>query len=203
MKFKLVYDGPLPPQERAGADVKQSIRAHLHPQLRRLWHEHPALKRYTPDSPVSLDADQVGLIADNYVCGPYKFVPLLRLRNGLACRLDLQVLLRSEPHHQIFAGNQRGDLDNRLKTLIDGLRMPRQPNQMGNLLPNSDQQPMYCLMEDDQSVFELSVKTDRLLADPHPGQVHRDVLAIIGVHITTTEGHELAFFSHGFGYVAG
>jgi hypothetical protein len=98
----------------------------------------------------------------------------------------------------VFSGDERGDLDNRIKTLIDGLRMPRQVSEMGGVVPGDGQDPMFCLLEDDKVVYEFNVKADQLLAGPLQGQSERDVVAIIGVHITTALRHELAVYSKGF-----
>jgi hypothetical protein len=194
VKFKLVYDGPLPPEGRGRADVKQGIRVHFHPQLVKLWNEHPALREMMVPDPRVGNRRIVDEIGDDYAKGPHPFVPLIRAANQMACRLDIQVLLRKEPY-QVFSGDERGDLDNRIKTLIDGLRMPRVVGEMGGIFPTADQKPFFCLLEDDKAVYEFNVKADQLLAGPAPGQQERDVVAIIGVHVTTNERHEIALLS--------
>ena len=143
VKFRLIYDGPLPPEDRAPKGLKQQIRKQFHPQLRTLWAEHPQLSQ--------LVEREVNLIADAYKKGNYRFVPLVRLANAMACRLDILVLMRKEPY-QVFSGDERGDLDNRIKTLIDGLRMPRQPGECNDALPDKGEDPFYCLLEDDKVV---------------------------------------------------
>jgi hypothetical protein len=56
-----------------------------------------------------------------------------------------------------------GDLDNRLKTLIDTLRKPHNANELvGNEMPPVDEDPFYCLLEDDDLVTGLGVETDML-----------------------------------------
>jgi hypothetical protein len=181
--------------------LKQSIRAYFHPQLVKLWSEHPTLSpmmvpnRVSSAGPPHRTVDAIGR---DYARGPNQFVPLVRVANELACRLDIQVLLRKEPY-QVFSGHERGDLDNRIKTLIDGLRMPRQISEMGGVELTPEQNPQFCLLEDDKVVYEFSVKADQLLAGPTPGQTERDVVAIIGVHVTTNERHEIVMYSKGFG----
>jgi hypothetical protein len=56
---------------------------------------------------------------------------------------------------------QGGDLDNRLKVLFDGLRMPTQGEMVGD--EDIQEEPLYCLLEDDGLISALSVRTDRLL----------------------------------------
>jgi hypothetical protein len=83
VKFKLVYDGPLPPDGRAAVGLKQGIRAHFHPQLLKLWSDHPALSRMMirhPDNGLRT-VDKIGA---DYAKGPYRFVPLVRLKNQMA-----------------------------------------------------------------------------------------------------------------------
>ncbi len=67
-----------------------------------------------------------------------------------------------------------GDLDNRLKTLIDTLRRPRNDRELrGNEIPGEGENPFFCLLEDDNLVTHLSVETDTLL-DPPTGNKELD-----------------------------
>jgi hypothetical protein len=50
-----------------------------------------------------------------------------------------------------------GDVDNRLKTLVDGLTRPANPRQLKGHVPLDATQPTYCLMDDDGLVRRLSV----------------------------------------------
>jgi hypothetical protein len=54
-----------------------------------------------------------------------------------------------------------GDVDNRLKTLIDGLTRPANAGQMQHFVPPADGGPTYCLMDDDQLVKRLTVDARR------------------------------------------
>jgi hypothetical protein len=108
--------------------------------------------------------------------------------------------MRKEPY-QVFSGDERGDLDNRVKTLIDGLRMPRQQSEINNMAPTADERPFFVLLEDDKVVYEFVVQADRLLGPPPKDRAERDVVVIIGVHVTTNERYEIAVLSHGFALV--
>lgn len=193
MKFKLLFDGALPPAERCPADIKQALRRQFHSQLKTLWEQHPGLKRSQEDRQK---------IADAFSRNGYRFVPLVRTANFMACSLSMLLLFRQEPYRP-FSGHGHGDLDNRVKTLIDGLRMPSQQGELGETDsgPLADEDPFFCLLEDDKMIFDFQVNTDRLLAPPRPDQVARDVVGVITVHITTSERHELSVFSKGFGFV--
>ena len=50
-----------------------------------------------------------------------------------------------------------GDVDNRLKTLVDGLTRPANAQQLEGFVPPDAAEPTYCLMDDDRLVQRLSV----------------------------------------------
>jgi hypothetical protein len=189
VKFRLVYDGPLPPEGRGQASVKQQIRKQIHPQLKHLWEVHPVLKGHSTVKHNQSISD-VERIATQYERIGYRFVPLVRESSWTACRLSMLILMRDEPH-RVFAGDERGDLDNRIKTLIDGLKMPKQLGDLGGETPAADENPFYCLLEDDKLIYEFDVIADRLLVPHRPGQNVRDVVAVIGVHVTTVLGCQM------------
>ena len=71
-----------------------------------------------------------------------------------------------------------GDLDNQLKTLFDALR---QPHDLGELpartaTPDKDEEPFFCLLQDDQLVSRVDVSAFRWLAAPNRSHVHVDLL---------------------------
>jgi hypothetical protein len=187
MKFKLIYDGALPPDKDGMAPFKQEIRKQLHPQLRELWRTHPTVKN-VPVEP----------IASGFARNGYRFVPLLRKKNFVACRLDMLLLMRQAPYGPISGG----DLDNRVKTLIDGLKMPEQQGDLGgHLVPAQDENPFYCLLEDDNLLFEFQIRADQLLAPKREGQDRRDVVAVIEVHVMNGNRLEMATLGAGFHYI--
>lgn len=63
-----------------------------------------------------------------------------------------------------------GDIDGRVKTVFDSLRVPT-PEEAYKLKdkfpPTEDENPMYCLMQDDKLVSEVRVLADHLLLLPH------------------------------------
>lgn len=196
VKFRLVYDGILPSEQRAPAAVKQQMRQTFHPQLRTLWAQHPALSDMTRDrTPDRRTVDKIGADYNNW---GFNFVPLVRVKNQMACRLGILVLLR-EPPYQVFTGRPQGDLDNRIKSLLDGLRMPRQRGELADTHPGADEDPFFCLLEDDTLISEFTVTTDRLLAPVRPDQGERDVVAVIDVEITNLDRSAIAAAGEGFG----
>jgi hypothetical protein len=104
-------------------------------------------------------------------CG-YQFLPLVGGEFGTACSLDILFLRRDNPGNLIESG---GDIDNRIKTLFDALRIPEYDNEVDGP-PLSDEWPFFCLMETDQLITEVKITTDRLLApqadDEHIHDVH-------------------------------
>ncbi len=61
-----------------------------------------------------------------------------------------------------------GDIDNRIKTVIDALRRPRNQAELvgDDATPGPDEDPFFCLLEDDKMVSHFSVETDTLLDPP-------------------------------------
>jgi hypothetical protein len=58
---------------------------------------------------------------------------------------------------------QSGDIDNRLKTLFDAFRLPHSVDELGgNLEPQADEDPFFCLLEDDKLITHVAVETDVL-----------------------------------------
>jgi hypothetical protein len=197
VKFRLVLRGHLPPDKRGTVDVKQRIRRELHPQLKTLWQQHPTLKSAWRGN----DLDPVPKIdeiaADFSKCG-YRFVPLVRVNRNMACSLDFLILRRKE-QHRVFSG--AGDLDGRVKTLIDGLRMPGPCNELGGATPSSDEDPFFCLLEDDALIYDFKVVTDTLLVPPEPDEPERDIVAIIDVHVRAPDGGEVTRPYQGRGFL--
>jgi hypothetical protein len=56
---------------------------------------------------------------------------------------------------------QGGDLDGRIKTLFDALKMPDPKNEYKGLTPTAD--PLYVALEDDALISDFSLKSGRLL----------------------------------------
>jgi hypothetical protein len=88
------------------------------------------------------------------------FKPLVRGSFALHCGLRIS-FLRKEPPGRVYQG---GDLDGRIKTLLDALEMPQHVEQV---LDKSSTRlaPIYCLMEEDVLVSGLTVESERLLTD--------------------------------------
>jgi hypothetical protein len=195
MRFRLTYEGELRPSQRDPengqreplAMHKQRMRKVFHGQLKQLWQTNKFLKEH------GLNKDEIHLrpghvspmlgvgfynvgprkltplieyIASNFQRDGYRFVPLVCEDFSLLCSLDILFLRRDFPIGVISAG----DLDNRVKTLIDALRMPKGANELrGNETPEAGEDPFFCLLEDDDLVTALSVESGMLLDPPSDG----------------------------------
>ncbi|MGO9005135.1 MAG: hypothetical protein ACLQB4_05145 [Beijerinckiaceae bacterium] len=144
MRFTLTYDGPLSSNGSAGkrSEKKQAIREHIHPQLAELWKTHPSLiglqrSRYiaahiigeSEETPFGEEGN--ALPGDVDLCAPVTkrgvgFLPLVRDRLKLKCSLTISFLRREAPG-RVYQG---GDLDNRVKMLLDAMTVPRHDEQV-------------------------------------------------------------------------
>ncbi len=174
MKFTLHYDGSLPPTGTA-AD-KQRIRRVFHSQLERVWLDHPVLSMFAnnrmalPEGTlrgisVKTDGRFAGMGPwQNNMCrvsvGGFELVPLVLKENAVSCELHIKFLRLGRPG-DVTKG---GDLDNRLKTLLDALRIPHRKDQLGRDKPASVNERLYCLLGDDSLITGVSVDSDQLLS---------------------------------------
>ncbi|WP_428513185.1 hypothetical protein [Roseovarius sp.] len=186
MRITLTYTGELIGKQKDAlqgrpnktADHVHDIRKRFHAQLKEHWCNNPFLSNHesfpqdyglehsAPDgiariSP-NLEERQPlrNFIPDLHKIGNYRFLPLVRSEWKLQCELDILFLRKNPPGSLI----QAGDIDNRIKTLLDALRMAQNSQELGqNSVPEKDENPFYCLLEDDQLVSRLNIETDRLL----------------------------------------
>ena len=82
---------------------------------------------------------------------------------------------------------QGGDLDGRLKTIFDALRLPDSLAEAGGIGPQDDETPFFCLLQDDKLISEVSVTTDQLLVLPQQREAKpNDSFLVIRVQINHT-----------------
>jgi hypothetical protein len=88
--------------------------------------------------------------------------------------LEILFLRPDRPGGLVWAG----DIDNRLKTLLDALRIPEATENYSKRTPSAGEVPFFCLLEDDKLITKVSVETDRLLEavngqliDPHDARI--------------------------------
>lgn len=151
MRFTLIYDGDLPP--KADSATKWRIRRVLEPQLRMLW-SVPPLAQFAKDEP----APRLEMTSSS---GQMKFVPVIGAYTALFAELDILLLSASLPGGLL----RGGDIDNRLKTLLDALSMPQQSQQIPTTADTEVDNTVFCLLEDDRLVTRLTIHNDRLLTE--------------------------------------
>jgi hypothetical protein len=163
----------------------------LHPQLKTLFEQHPLLKAHL--EPAAEEPSMVEQVANqNALCG-FRFVPLVDTTG--ACALDVLILLREEPYRMF---NAAGDIDGRVKTLLDGLKMPQQPSEIPKAeKPSAEEDPFFVLLQDDSLIHELNVATDRLYTPLEAGERVRDVVAVIRVRIKAVSGNVVSIYNYG------
>ena len=107
----------------------------------------------------------------------FVFLPLVGQAVGLVAELDILFLRPQAPGYLVQHG---GDIDNRIKTLLDALRIPLAADELplGDA-PRPDEEPFCALLEDDALITRLAITTDQLLLPAQPGEV------LLVIHVTT------------------
>jgi hypothetical protein len=195
MRFHLTYEGRLYGSTNdPRAKHKHEIRKVFHRQLQNLWKQTwlgSAVyglweKNQTIPDKTPLSEALAGL----FRLGNYQFVPLVLKQFSLLCSVDILFLRPGIPGTIL----KSADIDARLKTLFDALRMPNNESELGGYLtPDEDEGPFYCLVEDDKLFSHVSVATDILL-EPINGD-DNDARLIIDVRISP---QRVTMFNLGF-----
>ena len=185
MDFVLRYRGPLP--ANGSIRDKHQIRRAIHAQLQQLCNLEPLLEEAKSESLPEgvLKGREVQLPRPLTVMyffvalGGFRFVPIIHRPHELACALDILFLRREKPGAIIRHG---GDLDNRLKTLFDAMRMPHEASELTGITPDFANQRVYCLLEDDALITHVSVSTQQLL-EPLEEREHPSSVELL-IHVT-------------------
>lgn len=205
LEFRLIYSGDQLFSNGTAAQ-KHAIRRVFHPQLKQLWESNSQLRglaasRGTYDLPVGTDHTSDGCeelaraayfnrLGNLYERGKFRFAPLVLQEICLRVSLDI-LFLRRDQHPLIMGG---GDIDNRLKTLFDALRVPSTND--GLEVPEDGEEPFFVLLQDDCLISEIRVDTDNILLLPNSAKANsRDVFLVIHVKLMPTErvAHSWAF----------
>ena len=199
LEFRLLYEGLLLGSSDVDtrAKEKHKVRKVFHPQLRRLWNVHYGLDMYAqtrsrpweerhPDVDMQKvskeELRQAGIesMSYNWERAGFRFVPLVTKELFLRCRIEILFLRPEEPRFLM----QRGDLDARLKTIFDALRIPENRDETGGASPADDEDPFFCLLEDDKLITEVSVTSDELLVLPKERRMNpNDVFLLLHVKV--------------------
>jgi hypothetical protein len=199
MKLSLQYSGPLTSSSRHRNAVKQRIRTVFSPQLLgfcSVQEERRPRDLYFLSLPPGRTNLREGTLKGNRIVfqgavgmqdrhcfvrlGKYTVIPLVTRPSNLLVSLHIHLYRREEPGGVIVTG---GDLDNRLKTLFDALRMPHTSDEIPDDDPGADPR-LFCLLEDDSLITEVTVETHRLF-EPAANE-ERDTDVRLSVHIQLT-----------------
>jgi len=152
-EFTLHYKGPL--YSNGNSKHKHELRRHFHQQLQK--YIEPSEKK------IMIEAMESYCLVQR---DKYRFIPLISDDIHMAGQIDV-FLLKPGPRGSIVT--QGGDIDNRLKTLLDSLKVPESNAIPKGFEPEEDENPFYCVLKDDSLITKLTVNTDQLLeetADP-------------------------------------
>ncbi|HEY5175928.1 MAG TPA: hypothetical protein VII95_10235 [Terriglobales bacterium] len=213
MEFHLLYTGPL---HSAGSENHvaegHSMRKVFHRQLQRLWNTHPNLREMAVSKASDFVADEANkgnfdvpspssrdeairlslrAMGNTWNGFGFNFIPLVTADLCLRCSLDI-LFLRVEEKNYVLQG---GDIDRRLITLFDSLRIAKERNQFPRgTVPDAGEDPFFCLLQDDKLISEVRVNTGQLLRLPEARALSKhDVYLQITVKLNTTRPHQYAW----------
>jgi hypothetical protein len=172
MEFSLYYRGPL--KSNARPKDKHQVRQAFHKQLKILWSQSP-LTDFSDLKKIDSERSLVKSV------GSFNFIPRVTGRMKSIAELEI-TLLKPEEKGSIITNS--GDIDNRLKTLLDALKIPETNALPTDTNPKADEDPFFCLLEDDNLITNLFVKTEQWLDDNVAN--NSEVVAIIHVKTQLT-----------------
>lgn len=158
MEFCLHYYGKLKSQDTAAG--KHLIRKALDPQIRSLCSSDPFVHAFKGDLEGTRKEREKPLYIDH---GSKRYWFLISEYLKTVVDLNITILV---PHKVGRIVQNGGDIDNRIKTLFDALRVPSVESE----IPSSDSfnygnNGMYCLLQDDKLINRISIRSYR---DHHP-----------------------------------
>ncbi|MGO8840687.1 MAG: hypothetical protein ACLQF1_05965 [Methyloceanibacter sp.] len=179
--FRLTYAGRLPAHRDDQRLPERSLRVHeirkeFHKQLAELWRVHPALVGIVEHD------KKHGSSIEIFNHDGFKWLPIVTEAHFLVCHLEILILRAGAPGRTLY------DLDNRLKTIFDALRMAKSPSELGSgtneglRTPDAREDPFYVLLQDDSLITHVGVTTDTLL-EPVP-EVPPDDAARLVIDVT-------------------
>ena len=197
LTIALDYEGRLPTPQPGDqcTEWKQKIRQAFSEQLDGYW---------TTDAKLIATLNAAGGFGEGVIAGNmvtlerwrpfwkvlihgYQTSAIVTRQNGLLCHLHVDLRRREEPGQIILRSGPAADLDNRLKVLFDALRVPHQPKDVPAHMHGTGSVDLFCLLEDDSLISELSIKTHKwtrpLKANDSPDTVRISLIAEIVRHV--------------------
>ncbi|MEM1287447.1 MAG: hypothetical protein AAGH60_03765 [Pseudomonadota bacterium] len=142
------------------------IRTKLSDQVLRLWMTEPNLRSWDvgystwgveapgKDQPRGLAREVFPLAFQR---NGQSYGPLIPKRMKISCEVSINLFTVHTDEDLL----SKGDIDNKLKRLVDALRIPTE-----NVHPKPSDEPIFTVMEDDSQVTRLSVEHTKLFTDP-------------------------------------
>lgn len=157
MNFTLFYLERLPSANSSSSRKINNVRCRLSPQIRKLYDYAPLREmnfRFEPDD----ERDQHFCLYRERNGHPYTC--LVDNTLGLACRLNVTFF---ENKGDLSVASQLGDIDNRMKPLLDALSLPKENLAIHSKKSGTSQETTHCLLSDDSLVWGLGIRRKRLL----------------------------------------
>ena len=173
-------------QSKRRANHKHLLRMHFSKQLAVHWKQHETLSQYDPKAlqyaekgknwfDVERPVGDRGLFWKHHIRA-YNVIPLVTHIHLMHCHLAIRMHCPRGHGSILYEG---GDIDNRLKVLLDALSMPQDESQIPSSVASADpdaSEPLFCLLESDELVTKLSVEMFPLLdEDQEPAYVQMDI----------------------------
>jgi hypothetical protein len=110
----------------------------------------------------------------------FRFFPLATRELSLVCSVKVLFLRPDLPGRIISSG----DIDNRMKTIFDALRLPHNEAELGGHTPQEGETPFVVLLQDDSLISHAEIETDILLAPVSevPRRNDARLVLTIGLH---------------------
>jgi hypothetical protein len=161
LEIFLTYRGKIPAQ-RSDLSAVWEMRRSFHHQLTKIRNRDPFTLLDEPHY-----ARAVKLV------GGQSFAPLYGGHVLVQVAIDIVLLTGTPPKKSVLSS---GDLDNRLKRIIDALRMP---SQSGEVLSSPiSPESCICLMDDDSAVSKVHVQLGTYLASDDPSESFAFIKAV-------------------------
>ena len=154
MEFCLHYYGKL--KSRDNATGKHAIRCALHEQVKSLCASEQFANTFKEDIEGTRKSEENSMFIEH---GEKRYWFLISEYLATVVDLNITILVPHEVGRIIQNG---GDIDNRVKTLFDALRVPAAASEV----PSSDSFDygsggMYCLLQDDRLINRVSIRSYR------------------------------------------
>ena len=186
MHITLTYRGPIPGNARKKQDVWR-LREAFHHQLAKIRNTEQF--NYV-DSYLATATHQRRGDLRRRIGGKF-FNPFITDLFKTRCSLYIRVFRGMRQFNPVL-GNV--DLDNRVKTIIDGLRAPSQQGEMIEI----ERETTYVLIDDDSIVDGITIKSDHLLDEDDEEVVLAIVTANIHLSHATWENIHLGYPSEAY-----